>query len=172
MVLDGVNVGLKDRTRLSFLAVGFFLCNCWRNRPQAVLGLLWIPLAFGEANPQSWKGLWECYCNLLIQNIAGKRLPGMGLEEMGLLSWDELLRLLGWFCPLVVTGLGTPGAKWLPELNKGGSRWSSGEVSGQGSHWLGYDFTCQDLRPSAYKLNGVEHDGTNHEDHNSSAFLQ
>lgn len=32
----------------------------------------------------------------------------MGLEEMGLLSWDELLRVLGYFCPLVVRGLGTP----------------------------------------------------------------
>lgn len=32
----------------------------------------------------------------------------MGLEEMGLLSWDELLGLLGWFCPLVVRDLGTP----------------------------------------------------------------
>lgn len=29
-------------------------------------------------------------------------------EETGLLSWVELLGLLGWFCPLVVRGLGTP----------------------------------------------------------------
>lgn len=32
----------------------------------------------------------------------------MGLEGLGLLSWDELLGLLGWFCPLLVRGLGTP----------------------------------------------------------------
>ena len=32
----------------------------------------------------------------------------MRLEETRLLSWDELLEALGWFCPLVVTGLGTP----------------------------------------------------------------
>lgn len=34
----------------------------------------------------------------------------MGLKETGLLSWDELLEVLGWFCPLVVRGLGTPAA--------------------------------------------------------------
>lgn len=37
----------------------------------------------------------------------------MELGETGLLSWDELLGLPGWFCHLVVKGLGTPETKWL-----------------------------------------------------------
>lgn len=149
MVLDVVNVGLRGRTMLChfwqwvslFLTVGETDCRLF-------WGLLWIPLAFGEANPQGWKGLWECYCNFLIQNIAGERLPGMGLEETGQLSWDELLRLLGWFCPLVVRGFRTPWAKWLPALNKGGS-WVKG--GGCAPHGIigrinqGSDFRSSDL---------------------------
>lgn len=97
-------------------------------------GLLWIPLASGEANPQSWKGLWECYCNFLIQNITGKRLPGMRLEERGLLSWDELLGPLGWFCHLVVRVFRTPWVKWHS---------ASWEYSQEGS-WVEQEYITRD----------------------------
>lgn len=132
--------------------------------PRLLRGLLWIPFAFSEANPQSWKGLWECYCNFLIQNITGKRLPGMGLEEMGLLSWDELLGLLGWFCPLVVRDLGTPWAKWLSApwehspLNKGGSWVEQGDSTwDQQSHKPGCDLSSLDPSPHTGKLKRVNH---------------
>lgn len=39
IVLDAVNVGPRGGTRLSFLTMGFFLYNCWRNRSQTAQGV-------------------------------------------------------------------------------------------------------------------------------------
>lgn len=54
---------------------------------------------------------------MLLQLLNSKHLwketSWDGAGGNGLLSWDELLGLLGWFCHLVVKGLGTPRAEWL-----------------------------------------------------------
>lgn len=134
--------------------------------PRLFRGLLWIPLAFSEANPQSWRGLWECYCNFLIQNIPGKRLLGMGPEgpsrSAGMNYWDCRA---GWFCPLAARGLGTP------ELN-------ASQHQGSPHHWIknsswvekkdttsglgpqritrGCDLSSQDPSPHASKLKRMD----------------
>lgn len=131
MVRDAVNVRLRGRTRLLSLTMGFSLDSCWRNRTQGVQEAAVNSFSLRWGQPAELKGSVRMLLQLLNSKHHWKKTSwegtegtcGLGGWGRELLSWDELLGLKGWFCPLVVRGLGTP------EFN-------DSQYQGNTHHWM------------------------------------